>query len=204
MSLKDILKKNLSSEMFTSVCDSLGDDFDYDVVPRSRLNKVIAQRNDLRAKINASAINTVDDDDDDDDNNDSKDDGLKDVIPTKDYKKAIKALEQKYSSEITNLKKQNVALDKLRAKNAIDPETVLKSGLLNLDSMELGEDGTLKGVDDAIDNLIKEKAYFFSSGDSDHDKGTGKNSKDDKGGDSALDTKLAQIFGTEPAGDDAK
>ena len=48
MSLYDTLRKSLTPELFTQVTDALGDDFDYDVVPRSRLNKVIKQRNDLR------------------------------------------------------------------------------------------------------------------------------------------------------------
>ena len=39
MSLYDSLRKALTPELFTQVTDALGDDFDYDVVPRARLNK---------------------------------------------------------------------------------------------------------------------------------------------------------------------
>ena len=51
MSLYDSLRKALTPELFTQVTDALGDDFDYDVVPRARLNKVIKQRNDLRDQL---------------------------------------------------------------------------------------------------------------------------------------------------------
>ena len=49
MSFLDTLRKNLTPELFTQVTDQLGDDFDFDLVPRSRLNKVIKQRNALRS-----------------------------------------------------------------------------------------------------------------------------------------------------------
>lgn len=183
--------------MFTSVCDSLGDDFDFDVVPRSRLNKVIAQRNELRKELNSSA----DPDDDDDSTNGGEPGGQNGGMTEQAFKKAMKALEQKHAKEITDLKKQNIALDKLRAKNAYDPDTVLKSGLLNLDKLELNEDGTLKGLDEAVETLIKDKSYFFKSEDSGkHEQGTGKKDGDDSDGkDAEIDSKLAEIFGPDPS-----
>ena len=51
MSLLDTLKKNLTPEQFSAVQDALGDDFNWDVVPRSRLNKVIKQRDDARQQL---------------------------------------------------------------------------------------------------------------------------------------------------------
>lgn len=44
MSLLDTLKAKLDPELFAQVTDSLGDDFDYDLVSRQRLNTVIGQR----------------------------------------------------------------------------------------------------------------------------------------------------------------
>lgn len=198
MSFKDTLKKNLTPEMFTSVCDSLGDDFDFDVVPRSRLNKVIAQRNELRKELNSSADSDTDLDDSTDDGEPGGQNG---GMTEQAFKKAMKALEKKHAEEITNLKKQNIALDKLRAKNAYDPDTVLKSGLLNLDKLELNEDGTLKGLDEAVESLIKDKSYFFKSEGSDgHERGTGKKDGDDPDDkDSEIDSKLAEIFGPDPS-----
>ena len=73
MSFYDNLRKNLTPELFTQVIDQLGDDFDFDLVPRSRLNKVIKQRNELRDQLaevsqpqggKGKASNEDDDDDD--------------------------------------------------------------------------------------------------------------------------------------------
>ena len=55
MSLYDSLRKALTPELFTQVTDALGDDFDYDVVPRARLNKVIKQRNELREELSGGS-----------------------------------------------------------------------------------------------------------------------------------------------------
>ena len=70
MSFQDTLRKSLTPELFTQVIDQLGDDFDFDLVPRSRLNKVIKQRNDFRDQLaeisqsqgNRSKGNNEDDD----------------------------------------------------------------------------------------------------------------------------------------------
>ena len=79
MSFYDTLRKNLTPELFTQVTDQLGDDFDFDLVPRSRLNKVIKQRNDLRDQLaedsqpqgrKGKAPNEDDDDDDWEDDDD--------------------------------------------------------------------------------------------------------------------------------------
>ena len=48
MSFQDTLRKSLTPELYTSVIDQLGDDFDFDLVPRARVYQVIKQRNTLR------------------------------------------------------------------------------------------------------------------------------------------------------------
>lgn len=208
MSLKDILKRNLTPEMYTSVVDALGDDFDFDMVPRTRLNKVIAQRNELRNQVSVTKPNikgATDDDDDDDDDDVENGASQSGVMTEKQFKKLLKDQQAKHDKEIADLKKQTVVLDKLRAKNAIDPTTIMNAGLLDLDKFELSDDGTLKGIDEAIETLVKDKAYFFKTtegGDS-HEQGTGKNGDEDDGRDSALDAKLAAIFGPEPSNDNA-
>ena len=72
MSLKDTLRQKLTPELFTQVTDALGDDFNFDVVPRSRLNKVIGQRDTLKEQLESALKGTQtkggsEDDDDDDD-----------------------------------------------------------------------------------------------------------------------------------------
>ena len=71
MSIIERLKKNLSPEQYTAVMDALGDDFDFDLVPRARLNKVISQRNTLREQL-ASGLQTDGDDGDDGEGNEPK------------------------------------------------------------------------------------------------------------------------------------
>lgn len=202
MSFKDVLKKNLTPELQTQVFDALGDDFDYDMVPRSRLNKVIGQRNEFKAQlaqINNKGAETDDDDDDDDDANNTGSNthiDPKKFVSKKDHEKELQDLKDNYAKEIENMRKQNVALEKLRTKGAIDPDTILKSGLLNMEDMSFGDDGTLSGIDDAIKSLVKDKAYFFDSGRSNHQKGTGKGDQGDGDNNSSdIDTKLGAIFG---------
>lgn len=195
MSFKDTLQKNLTPEMFSSVCDALGDDFDFDMVPRSRLNKVIGQRNELRKSLSKPLDIKKGDDGDDDDDGAST--GEEVTYTEKEVKKLLKDKDDEQLKAITSLKKQNVALEKLRANNAVDPETILKSGLLDLDKCEFGKDGTLSGIDDAIKSLVKDKAYFFKASDS-HERGTGKDGEGDGDSDTALDDALSKIFGPEP------
>lgn len=195
MSFKDTLQKNLTPEMFSSVCDALGDDFDFDMVPRSRLNKVIGQRNELRKSLSKPLDIKKGDDGDDDDDGAST--GEEVTYTEKEVKKLLKDKDDEQLKAITSLKKQNVALEKLRANNAVDPETILKSGLLDLDKCEFGKDGTLSGIDDAIKSLVKDKAYFFKASNS-HERGTGKDGEGDGDSDTALDDALSKIFGPEP------
>lgn len=195
MSFKDTLQKNLTPEMFSSVCDALGDDFDFDMVPRSRLNKVIGQRNELRKSLSKPLDIKKGDDGDDDDDGAST--GEEVTYTEKEVKKLLKDKDDEQLKAITSLKKQNVVLEKLRANNAVDPETILKSGLLDLDKCEFGKDGTLSGIDDAIKSLVKDKAYFFKASNS-HERGTGKDGEGDGDSDTALDDALSKIFGPEP------
>lgn len=196
MSLRDTLKKNLPADLQTQVFDALGDDFDYDVVPRSRLNKVIGQRNDLKNQLNQLNTKGADnsDDDDGDDNIEPSGIDLKKFVSRKDHEKELQDLKDAHAAELESIRKNNVAMEKLRAKGAVDPDTILKSGLLDMKDMTFGDDGTLSGIDDAIERLVKDKAYFFSDNDSNHQRGTGKGGEDDKGGGSDVDTKLDAIF----------
>ena len=55
--LGEILRKNLPQDVMSQIEDVVGDDYDWDVVPRTRLNKVIAQRNKLQETIDAGGAN---------------------------------------------------------------------------------------------------------------------------------------------------
>ena len=47
--MKDVLKKKLPEELYTQVIAALGDDFDF--VPRTRLNEVIGQRDEIKSQL---------------------------------------------------------------------------------------------------------------------------------------------------------
>lgn len=201
MSLHDDLQKKLSAEQMQQLDDILGDDFDWDLVPRNRLNKVIAQRNELRKQASNPSLQiepsttkkknskkkSSEEDDDDDDN----------VTYTKDELEALlKQEREKAQTEVNAFKVKQATLSKLQTEKALDPELVY--GLLDSSKLSLNEKGELQGLDDAGFKTIKEgKAFLFgeASPQPDVPSGTGKEGKGSggKGGD-AVDAALADVF----------
>jgi hypothetical protein len=204
--LNETLRKNLTPEQYSQVMDALGDDFDFDLVPRSRLNKVIKQRNELREQLAGNPQNPGIDDDDEgagaspiSNNNTGKGTTSED----------IKAMQKKHKTEMANLAIRYSALDKLRAAKAKDPELILKAGLLDTKGAKVSDDGTViwpEGENDPFTALTKNESYKYlfevdtSAGDKgkgiDVPAGTGKDSGSDPGsGKSQLDDMLDQAMG---------
>lgn len=182
MSLYDSLRKALTPELFTQVTDALGDDFDYDVVPRARLNKVIKQRNDLRDQLagNTQAQRgTSKTDEDDDELNTGKSAESKPVNVAE-----LKAQWQKeQDAAVKAVRIQYAALEKLRAANVIDPELIWSSNVLDKSKIDLDDKGQITGMDDMLTQLQKDKAHLFKKATDGVPGGTGKESGDeDKGG----------------------
>ena len=186
MSLYDTLRKCLTPEQFTTVTDALGDDFDYDMVPRSRLNKVIRQRNDLRDQLakgsQLSGGKAGEDDDDDDDAGTPKG-------KTKSEKVDIEALKKQWQQEqkdaVKEVKIQYAALEKLRAANVIDPDLIWTSSILDKSKIDLDDKGALTGLDEQLTQLKTDKAHLFQTGTEGVPGGTGKEGGEgdgDKGG----------------------
>lgn len=158
MSFLDALKKSLTPEMYAQVTDALGDDFDFDLVPRSRLNKVIAQRNTLRDQLAGlggepgSTPKTPKADPED-----------SDVPPSKPIDTA--ALEQKYKNQadeaIRGVKMQYAALSKLREAGVVDPEMVWSSSVLDKTKITMDEHDKITGMDEMLTQLKTDKAYLF-------------------------------------------
>lgn len=151
MSFLDALKKNLTPEMYAQVTDALGDDFDFDLVPRTRLNKVIAQRNTLRdqlAGLSGEPKPTKTDPDEPD-------------VPPVD----TAALEQKYKDQaaeaIRGVKMQYAALSKLREAGVVDPEMVWSSSVLDKTKITMDEHDKIIGMDEMLTQLKTDKAYLF-------------------------------------------
>ena len=173
MSFQDTLRKNLTPELFEQVTDQLGDDFDYDLVPRSRLNKVIKQRNDLRNQIagipqpqNTKSKGKSEDDDGDDS-------GIDNPV---DIDELRRQLQEQKDLAVQGVKIQYAALEKLRAANVIDPELVWSSNVLDKTKLKLGDGDVLTGLDEQITQLQKDKAHLFKIAGSDVPPGTGKES----------------------------
>ena len=175
MSLYDTLRKCLTPEQFTTVTDALGDDFDYDMVPRSRLNKVIRQRNDLRDQLakgsQLSGGKAGEDDDDDDDVGTPKG-------KTKSEPVDIEALKKQWQQEqkdaVKEVKIQYAALEKLRAANVIDPDLIWTSSILDKSKIDLDDKGALTGLDEQLAQLKTDKAHLFKTGAEGVPGGTGK------------------------------
>lgn len=199
MSLLNLLAKKLDGEQLQALQDALGDDFNYDLVPRSRLNAVIKQRDKYKHQLE----NPDNDDPGDPDNDDpegnpkegnnstkskatgkSQKEGnlsIDEIIANKDKEKddAIKALKIEYAAH-----------EKLRNANALD--VALVYGLLDTSKITLKEDGTLDGIDDQINTLAKDKAFLFGT---DVPNGTGRNnSKSNKQEHTDIDDKIADVF----------
>ena len=154
MSFLDALKKNLTPELYAQVTDALGDDFDLDLVPRTRLNKVIAQRNALRDQLAGVSSepkpSTAESDD-------------SDVPPSQQVDTA--ALEQKYKNQadeaIRGVKMQYAALSKLREAGVVDPEMVWSSSVLDKTKITMDEHDKITGMDEMLTQLKTDKAYLF-------------------------------------------
>ena len=185
MSLYDSLRKALTPELFTQVTDALGDDFDYDVVPRARLNKVIKQRNELRDELSGSSQprsgKAKGSDEDDDDM------GAGAGASRKSTEVNVEELKKQWLKEqgdaVQAVKLQYAALEKLRAAKVIDPELIWSSNILDKSKISLDDKGNVVGMDDMLTQLQKDKAHLFKKAEDDVPGGTGKDGGgDDKGG----------------------
>lgn len=171
MSFQDTLRKSLTPELYTSVIDQLGDDFDFDLVPRARLNQVIKQRNTLREQLaeNPQARGAGKKGEDEED-----DEGI-------DIEKLQKQWKAQSDQAVQEVKIQYAALDKLRAAEVIDPELVWSSNVLNKKALKLDDEGALTGLDEQIENLKKNKTHLFKQAKPDPDAGTGKEGGEEGG-----------------------
>ena len=200
MSLKDVLSKKLTPELMLQITDALGDDFDYDMVPRTRLNKVIAQRNDLKAVVEGTAkadptakAPGAKAEDGDDPEGDAP--ILKGLVP----EKALNDLKAQHEQALKDMRVQFAALDKLRAANAIDPDLILKSGVLDMTKIVVDDKGAITGIDEQVAAITKDKSFLFKAPDAPV-AGTGKAGT----AKAPVDDKIKNVFasfGVVPAGD---
>ena len=180
MSLLDTLKKNLTPEQFTAVQDALGDDFDDDMVPRSRLNKVIKQRNEARQLVAQLQGGNNSGDDDDDDG--SKGGAGAKGFTQADIDAAVQAEQEKHKSAISDMHKRYAARAKLQEASFVDPDLVLSAGLIDFTKVTLDDNGVVTGgLDDQISSLAESKPYFVNNA-GNGQRGTGKQGGSDEFG----------------------
>lgn len=177
MSLYDSLRKALTPELFTQVTDALGDDFDYDQVPRSRLNKVINQRNELRDQLSgisqSQSSNSL--------NHESDEDGKQKATEQLDVE-ALKAQWLKEQGDaVKDVKLQYAALDKLRAAGAIDADLIWAAGLIDKSKIQQDDAGNITGLDEVIDDLVTNRKNLFVTQAQNAPSGTGKQGGEDSG-----------------------
>lgn len=172
MTLLETLRKNMTPEQFTQVMDAVGDDFDWDLVPRSRLNKVIKQRNELRDQL---AGKSQPQGGTDTEKNEEDDDDTKGGAPAPvDVKALERQWQDKQDKAVQEVKIQYAALEKLRAANAIDAELLWNGGVIDRSKLSLDANGALVGMDDIITQLQKDKAHLFGKAEKEVPLGTGK------------------------------
>ena len=171
MSLKDTLRQKLTPELFTQVTDALGDDFNFDVVPRSRLNKVIGQRDTLKEQLETALKGTQtkggsEDDDDDDDFqmlDTTKGKGKKQssgtTLTEEEIQRRINEATQQAQNEV---RIQYAGLDALRNANAVDPDLVFT--LIDKSKLKFDDSGKLTGIDEQITALKTSKPNLFPDG----------------------------------------
>ncbi len=174
MSFADSLKKNLKPELYTQVIDSLGDDFDLDLVPRTRLNKVIGERNTLRAQIAGGDNTPPAGGTEPPAGGAGSEPPATQPQPPVDVEALKKQWEKEQGDAVTAVKLQFATLDKLRGANAIDAELIWNAGLIDTSKLTLDATGAVQGVDALITQLQKDKAHLFGQAQGGAPNGTGK------------------------------
>lgn len=193
MSLHDDLRKKLSPENMQTLEDILGDDFEWDLVPRSRLNKVIKQRNELKKQVNTPNLDTSPKDDDVDDNGGDGNNSGSATYSEKEVQKLLQAERDKASKAANDAEIKFATLSKLQTEKALDAELVF--GLLDSSKLSFNDKHELQGLEEAGLKSIKEgKPFLFGEADP-VPAGTGKQGAGSNGNNGdAVDAAIANIF----------
>lgn len=185
MSLLDTLRKNLTPDQLSAVQDALGDDFNYDVVPRSRLNKVIQQRDEARRQLAGTPSQGGDGGDGEggEGGGSGGAGGAPKSFTQADIDAAVNAEKSKHQGAITTLQKRYAVTAALQAANFVDPEVVLGANLIDLEKITVNESGVVTGgLDDQVTALATNKPYLVNTGSGGAPRGTGKNGGSDQFG----------------------
>lgn len=186
MSLLDTLKKNLTPEQFSAVQDALGDDFNWDMVPRSRLNKVIQQRDEARRQLNLGGNNGTGDEGDEGGDGSGKGvgsgAGAGKGFTQADIDAAVQAAKDAHAQELQKLRMNHAVLAKLQEQNFVDPNLILSAGLIDTTKVTLDDNGVITGgLDDQLSSLAEARPYLKNASNGGQ-RGTGKQGGSDEFG----------------------
>ena len=185
MSLLDTLKKNLTPEQLSAVQDALGDDFNYDVVPRSRLNKVIQQRDEARRQLGLGG--NAGGEGDGGDGGDGSGNGAGSGAVSKgftqaDIDAAVNAAKADHEKQLKQLRMNHAVLAKLQEQNFVDPNLILSAGLIDTTKVTLDDNGVITGgLDDQLSSLAEARPYLKNASNGGQ-RGTGKQGGSDEFG----------------------
>lgn len=181
MSLLDTLRKNLTPEQLSAVQDALGDDFNYDVVPRSRLNKVIQQRDEARRQLGQGGNAGAGDDGGEGSSDGDGAPGAKGFTQA-DIDAAVAAANAAHAAELNKLKMNHAVLAKLQEQNFVDPNLILSAGLIDTTKVTLDDNGVITGgLDDQLSSLAEARPYLKNDSNGGQ-RGTGKQGGSDEFG----------------------
>lgn len=186
MSLLDTLKKNLTPEQLSAVQDALGDDFNYDVVPRSRLNKVIQQRDEARRQLgqggNAGSEGDGGDGGEGSGNGAGSGAGAGKGFTQADIDAAVQAEKDRAAEAMKTLRMNHAVLAKLQEQNFVDPNLILSAGLIDITKVTLDDNGVITGgLDDQLSSLAEARPYLKNASNGGQ-RGTGKQGGSDEFG----------------------
>ena len=188
MSLLDALKKNLTPEQFSAVQDALGDDFNYDVVPRSRLNKVIQQRDEARRQLAGTGSGGQGGEGGEGDEggagsgNGAGSGAAGKGFTQADIDAAVSAAKADHEKQLKQLRMNHAVLAKLQEQNFVDPNLILSAGLIDTTKVTLDDNGVITGgLDDQLSSLAEARPYL-KNGSNGGQRGTGKQGGSDEFG----------------------
>ena len=187
MSLLDTLKKNLTPEQLSAVQDALGDDFNYDVVPRSRLNKVIQQRDEARRQLAGTGSGGQGGEGGEGDEGSAGSGGGSGAGAGKgftqaDIDAAVQAEKDRAAEAMKTLRMNHAVLAKLQEQNFVDPNLILSAGLIDTTKVTLDDNGVITGgLDDQLSSLAEARPYLKNASNGGQ-RGTGKQGGSDEFG----------------------
>lgn len=149
MEFKDIVKQFADGTADEKDVIKAYEDATSNMVPRSRLNDKNEDIKELQAQL--------------EERNKQIESLQSNVADESEYKKQLEELKKANDDWSTKYQESqlNNAIKLGVAKDANDPNDIL--AFINKDGLELSDDGEVKGLEDAINNLKESKSYLFAS-----------------------------------------